>query len=295
MSRRAARACAAFLALAPFGVACRDAITPEPGIGARVTLDRSEARVGDPIGVTVEVETPEGFTLQTPPAPGDGPFASDSVRLVEPISTPSGLRHHLLWVVRPREVGDQTLPWLEIPLVRPDGAVQPLRVGGVPLAVRSVRADLPEREAVFDIRTAPPIEPTPLWVWALCAAALGLGALLVRALRRRARTLQAAGTRIADAGQAALAELAEAERDGDARSFAERVRAALLAFVAGVWSVDTASATPAELPGSVDRELVRILQALELARFAKRPALAKLTPLASQARERVRHVADLRA
>ncbi len=300
MSARRARAgafAAPLVALA-FGLAssgCREAVELASGIGARVTLDRSSASVGEPIGVTVEVETPAGFSLQTPPAPGDGPFASDSVRVVEPIETPSGLRHHLLWVVRAREVGDQTLPWLEIPLVRPDGAVQPLRVGGVPLAVRSVRGELPEREAVFDIRTAPPIEPTPLWVWALCAAGLGLGALGWRALRRRAQALQAASTRVADAGHAALAALGEAEREGDARGFAERVRAALLSFVGGVWSVDTASATPAELPASVDRELVRILQTLERARFAQRPALTQLSPLASEARERVRHVANIRA
>jgi hypothetical protein len=274
---------------------CREAAELASGIGARVTLDRSSASIGEPIGVTVEVETPPGFSLQTPPAPGDGPFASDSVRVVEPIATQSGLRHHLLWVVRARETGDQTLPWLEIPLVRPDGAVQPLRVGGVPLAVRSVRADLPEREAVFDIRGAPPVEPTPLWVWALCALAAGLAVLGWRALRRRARAVQAASTRIADAGHAALAALGEAERQAAARGFAERVRAALLSFIGGVWSVDTASATPAELPPSVDRELVRILSALERTRFARRPSLVPLAPLASEARERIRHVANLRA
>jgi hypothetical protein len=295
LRRRARLAFAAALSAAVLTSSCRDAVTVVPGIGARVTLDRSEARVGDPIGVTVEVETPEGFALQTPPAPGDGPFASDSVRVVEPIATDSGLRHHLLWTVRAREVGDQTLPWLEIPLVRPDGAVQPLRVGGVPLAVRSVRADLPPREVVFDIREAPPLEPTPIWVWALGAAAIGVSVVGARALRRRARRIQATSTKLAETGRAALAELAEAERDADARAFAGRVRAALLNFVGGVWSVDTASATPAELPPAVDRELVRILHALELARFAKRPALAPLTPLASQARERVRHVANLRA
>jgi len=286
----------AVLALAAaLAVACGDAATVESGIGARVTLDRTEARVGDPIGITVEVETPRGFSLQTPPAPGDGPFASDSVRVVAPIATPAGLRHHLLWVVRAREVGEQTLPWLEIPLVRPDGAVRPLRVGGVPLEVRSVRAELPAREAVFDIRTAPPIEPTPLWVWALAAAGVALAILAGRALRRRARSLRAETTKVADAGRAALTELGEADPDADARSFAERVRGALLRFVAGVWSVDTSSTTPAELPAAVDRELVRILQALELARFAPRPALAPLAPLASIARERVRHVANLRA
>lgn len=280
---------------AALAVACGDAAPVEPGIGARVTLDRSEARVGDPIGVTVEIETPPGFALQTAPAPSDGPFASDSVTAIAPIVTPAGLRHHLLWIVRAREVGDLTLPWLEIPLVRPDGAVQPLRVGGVPLAVRSVRADLPAREAVFDIRTAPPVEPTPLWVWALGVAGLALGILAVRAIRRRAQTLRAATTKLEDAGRAAITRLAEAEQDADARAFAERVRDALLVFVAGVWSVDTSSATPAELPTAVDRELVNILSALELARFAPRPARAPLSPLASLARERVRHVANLRA
>jgi hypothetical protein len=214
---------------------------------------------------------------------------------VAPIATKAGLRHHLLWVVRAREVGDQTLPWLEIPLVRPDGAVQPLRVGGVPLAVRSVRADLPERTAVFDIRAAPPIAPTPIWVWTLGAAGIALAVLAGRALRRRAQVLRATTTKLAEAGRAALTQLGEAEQSADARDFAERVRGALLIFVAGVWSVDTASATPDELPAAVDRELVRILQSLELARFAPRPALTPLAPLASEARERVRHVANLRA
>lgn len=288
--RRTGLAFAGLLALA-----CGDALPVEPGIGARVTLDRSETQVGDPIGVTVEVETPEGFTVQIPPAPSGGAFASDSVKLVEPIATPQGLRHHLLWIVRAREVGDQTLPWLDIPLVRPDGAVQALRVGGVPLAVRSVRADLPAREAVFDIRTAPPDTPTPLWVWALAAAGLALAVLAVRVIRQRARAVQVASTKLADAGRTALAGIDEAEGVTDARAFAGRMRGALLGFIAGVWSVDTASATPAELPAPVDRELVGVLGALELARFAPRPVLAPLAPLASKARERVRHVANLRA
>jgi len=284
--RRVVLALAAALA-----VGCGDARPVESGIGARVTLDRSETQVGDPIGVTVEVETPAGFAVQTPPAPSGGAFASDSVKLVEPIATPQGLRHHLLWVVRAREIGDQTLPWLDIPLVRPDGAVQALRVGGVPLAVRSVRADLPAREAVFDIRAAPPDTPTPFWVWALLAAMLALALFAARAIRNRARAIEVANHRLADAGRAALAEIDEAERIGDARALAERVRAALLSFIGG----DTASATPGELPERVDRELVTVLGALELARFARRPALEPLAPLASRAREGVRNVANLRA
>jgi len=76
---------------------------------------------------------------------------------------------------------------------------------------------------------------------------------------------------------------------------AARVRAALFGFVAAAWSVDTTSATPDELELPVDRELVRILGLVERARFAPRPELPPLLPLAGEARERVLHVANLRA
>lgn len=289
MTRGARWALVALLA-----AACGEVENPEPGIGARVTLDRSRARVGDPIGVTVEVETPAGFALQTPSAPADAAFASDSVRLVEPVRTDTGLRHHLLWVVRAREVGDLALPWLEIPLLGSDGALRPLRVGGIPVSVLSVRAELPERAAVFDIRAAPAIAPTPAWVWLAAALAIAAGFLAQRSLRRRARALRQATTRLETSGRKALAELGDPERDADARAFAGAMRLALLEFVAGVWGIDTSSATPAELPAAVDGELVRVLEALELARFAKRPRLEPVAELASVARERVRNVANLR-
>jgi hypothetical protein len=290
MSRAALALCVALAALG-----CREASAPAPTIGARVSLDRVETQVGDPVGVTVEIETPAGFRVQTPPAPSGGPFASDSVKLLDPVETATGQRHHLQWIVRAREVGDHALPWLEVPLVRADGAVVPLRVGGVPLPVRSVRAELPRREAVFDIRNPPPDAPTPAWVWLLAVLALGAAAWLLRVLRRRALAAQTRSSRLAEAGRAALAALDEAAAAPDARSFATRVRAALFAFVAGAWGVDTTSATPDELELPVDRELVRILALVERARFAARPELPPLLPLAGEARERVLHVANLRA
>ncbi|MFI5314836.1 MAG: hypothetical protein ACHQ6T_03990 [Myxococcota bacterium] len=288
--RRRARL-ALLLALA----ACGRAEPPALGLGARVTLDRSEARVGDPIGVTVEVETPAGYSLQAPPAPSSGPFASESVELVAPIPVPGGLRHHLLWTLRAREVGDQSLPWIEIPLVRPDGNVQPLRVGGVPLAVRSVKADLPERAAVFDIRVAPPERPTPLWVWALAALGAGLASAVFRALRRRARASEVRAGRVTTAGRAALVLLDGIESERDPRGAAARVRAALLGFVSGVWNVETSAVTPRELPAEVDGDIVQILGGLDAARFAASPAHAPIAGLAERARERVRYVANLRA
>ena len=282
---------AALLAVA----ACDRGAVPTLGIGARITLDRSETRVGDPVGVTVEVETPAGWSVQAPPAPSAEAFASDSVELVEPIAVPGGLRHHFLWTLRAREVGDQALPWIDIPLVRPDGNVQPLRVGGMPLPVLSVKADLPERAAVFDIRGAPPEKPTPLWVWALAALGAALFTAAFRALRRRARAAGERAGRVLTAGRSALALLDGVESESDARGFATRVRAALLGFVEACWSVKTAAVTPGELPAEVDGDIVRILGVLEGARFAPDPARTALGGLAERARERVRHVANLRA
>jgi hypothetical protein len=268
---------------------------PALGIGARVTLDRSETHVGEPIGVTVEVDTPAGYSVQAPPAPSGGPFASDSVELIAPIPVPGGVRHHLLWTVRARDVGEQALPWLEIPLIRPDGNVQPLRVGGVPLPVLSVKAELPERAAVFDIRMAPPQKPLPWWAWLAGAAGLALLALAARVLRRRARAAEAHAGRIATAGRTALAALEDVEGEADPRSFAQRVRVALLGFVATIWAVDTASVTPRELPAEVDGDIARLLGGLDAVRFARRPERAELAAFAERARERVRHVANLRA
>jgi hypothetical protein len=284
----------AALALALAALACQREVPPL-GLGARVTLDRSETHVGEPIGVTVEVDTPEGYAVQTPPAPSGGPFASDSVELVEPIAVPGGLRHHLLWIVRAREVGDQSLPWIEIPLVRPDGNVQSLRVGGMPLPVLSVRAELPERAAMFDIQAAPPLRPTPLWVWAAALAGAAVAVSGFRALRRRARAADAHAGRIASAGQTALAALEGAESDSDPRSFAQRVRLALLGFVATCWNVNVQVVTPAELPAEVDGEIAQLLGGLDAVRFARRPERAALSNVAERARERVRHVANLRA
>ena len=261
-----------------------------------MTVDRSEAQVGDPIGITVEVETPEGYSIQQPPVPGAAAFASDGVQLVAPIAVPGGLRHHLLWTVRAREVGDQLLPWIDVPVVRPDGAVQPLRIGGVPLAVRSVsRRRARARGGVRHPRRAAAEADT----------ALGMGARRRRARARRAgvcarcaaargapRSARAASRR---AGRDALAQLDGVEADADPKSFAARVRGALLEFVARIWQVETTAATPGELPAEVDGEIVRLLGGLDAARFAPRPALAPLVPLAEHARERVRHVANLGA
>ena len=91
--------------------------TPEfRGIHTRIYVDRTEARVGDLLGVTVEVDTPEGFAVEAPDAPpSDEHFVTDRVERLRPVEIPGGVRHRILWSLRPRTVGDHRLPELSVP------------------------------------------------------------------------------------------------------------------------------------------------------------------------------------
>jgi hypothetical protein len=54
----------AFLLLVAFG--CTESTPDLRGIQTRIYVDRTEARVGDLLGVTVEIDTPEGFAVEAP-------------------------------------------------------------------------------------------------------------------------------------------------------------------------------------------------------------------------------------
>jgi hypothetical protein len=238
------------------------------GIQTRLFVDRTEARVGDAVGVTIEIETPEGFRLEkpAPPAPNER-FLTESLEPLEPLEVPGGTQHRLLWTLRARSVGEHRLPNVDVPLVFPDGRTEPLPVGGVPLPVRSVRDELPERDAYFDIR--PPPDPTSGPIWALIAAGVGgLGALLVLtfAVARRRGAVEPPPSEemlAREAIEAIEAALAESEP----RALASSVGLALYAFAGGCFEIETASAVPEDLETRVDARLVELLRELDRARF----------------------------
>ncbi len=285
-------AIAAWFALSVAIAACTPEAPPDRGIRSRVSVDRTQTRVGDAVGVTIEVETPERFSLEVPVAPGDDAFFTDSIEQMEPIEIPGGLRHHLLWTVRAREVGEASLPTLDLGLVRPDGEIQRMRVGGVPLAVRSVRDTLPDREVFFDIRSAPPPDLFPAWVWAAAAGACVTLAMVVLALwirfaHRESETPPGAR----ELAAAACQSIEDALEETDTRHMAARIEEAILVFVGEHWSVAVESCTPSDLPENIDRDLVRMLHSLESARFQASPTREPLLETARDARERIRHVA----
>jgi hypothetical protein len=264
------RACFALLASA-LACAPEPAAVSEHGLEARIALDRSEARVGDRLGVTIEIEVPAGFEVQAPFMPASAAFVTDGI---ESASGPEGTRRRvLLWTVRPREVGDQRLPELSIPFTTGAGEVQQLVLAGLPLRVISVRGDLPQREASFDIRPAPalPSAGPDAWPW---LAALALGAALAWAATLRARRRGADPRELARRSLEALAS-ARAEPPREA---ATRAALALRTFAAGRWQLDLAARTPGELDEPIAAALRAALASLERARFARAPLASEVTP-----------------
>ena len=281
MTGRATRS----LLLAALLAACGSEPPLMQGIQTRVFVDRSDARVGDPIGVTIEITTPPGYTIEAPDAPefADG-FSTQALETLATSAAAGGLRHRVLWTLRARDLGDHVLPELSIPLIEPDGSRHALRAGGLPLPVRSVRGELPERDVFFDIREPPPLEPSraPLLVGAaLLAVALLLGSLVVR--HRRDLAAHAGPDPLALARRT-LAQLELAAAQPDPRGFATHAQQAIWGFVEGRWRVPSAAATPDELPEGVDRGLGEVLATLEHTRFAPRPERAPVQAASKRAR-----------
>jgi hypothetical protein len=249
-------------------LACAGEERSIPGIQTRVFVDRTEARVGDAVGITIEIETPPGFRLDRPaPPPPDERFLTESLEPLDALEVPGGRRHRLVWTVRARSVGEHRLPHVDVPLVFPDGRTEPLLVGGVPLPVRSVRAELPEQETYFDIRPAPEQESGTTWIL-IAAGVGGLGALLglVLLLARRGGEVEAGPSGEALAREA-IEAIEAALAEPDPRALAARVGRALYAYVGGRFEIETQSSVPEDLEVEVDAPLVDLLRALDRARF----------------------------
>ena len=284
---RAALACAALL----LGIAgCAEQRSEPAGIQTRLFVDRAESTVGDRVGVTVEIETPPGFAVESPGPAANAGFSTESVELLDPLEHEGTVHHRLLWTLRARDVGEQALPQLQIPLVHPDGRIQPLPVGGVPLTVASVRSVLPERELFFDIRDPPPAEPSraPL---SLASGVTAVLALLGALVWRHRRDAAQGGPDPLVAARQALAALDAARAADDPRERAAQEQAAVWSFVEACFDVPAATTTPGELPERVDEELAAVLTLFERERYAQLSASASVEVAGTRARAALRAIA----
>jgi len=242
---------------------------PRAGLEARIALDRSEARVGDRLGVTVEIDVPPGFEVQAPFLPSSATFVTEAI---DSPSSPVEQRRVLLWTVRPRQVGDLRLPELSVPFTTPGGELQQLVLAGLPLRVRSVRPELPARDATFDIRSAPPLAPDTgmrRWPWLLGLALAAAASVAIR--RWRAGAVDA--RQLARGSLAALA----AARGTQPREAAQLGALALRSFAARRWRLELDARHAGELGEPIDASLCAALVALERARFAREPLASEVT------------------
>ena len=259
---------AVLLVCALLASACAPEADPVRGLQVRVRLDRAQARVGDPIGVTIEIDTPAGFSVARPDPPGAGVFLTESLEQGEPLELAGGLRHRVLWTLRAKQVGEQGLPTLRVPLVHPEGRIEPLPVAGVPFSVLSVRAELPEQQVFFDLRDPPPARgPRAPWIAGGVIAAIASSLIAAVWWRRRHGVLgEPADPRVLAA--AAFEALVEARTIADPRLRAGGFAQALRDYVQVRWSLDAAGVTPGELCEPVAPALIDVLRRLDAERFA---------------------------
>lgn len=173
---------------------------------------------------------------------------------------------------------------LLVPLVHPEGRIEPLPVGGVPFEVVSVSAELPEREVYFDLRDPPPPEaPRAAWYFGGATAVI-LGLLLGAVWWRRRHGVLGAPPDPRVLAREALEALKAADEIADLRPRADRFSETLRTYVALRWSVPGEGTTPLELEPPVADDLVDLLRRLDRERFAAAPRVREIERSGAEAR-----------
>jgi hypothetical protein len=168
------------------------------GVAVRLTVVPDRATVGDPIGVTIEVDAPAGVELEpVPVGPEAGPFHVTSGRWSEPVAAEAGL---LRWTwsgtVAAFEPGALELPAIPLRLRAADGTAVDAATEPREIHIESV-LDAADAAEIADLKppASLPRDVRPLVI----ALAVVLGLLAVSAVlwwlhRRYAARLAAAAT-----------------------------------------------------------------------------------------------------
>jgi hypothetical protein len=250
-------------------------------VKAGVTMAPDSVKVGDPFHVVVGIHAPKGATIEFPRAlDSTGAIQSLDPVAIRTSADTTAVEQYADYRVAAWDV-DTQLVKMEDVLVRLDGAVRRIPIGGSKVNVISVLpADSSQRvpkppRPLFEVKLF------PWWIWAAIAAAvLGLLLLLWWWWRRRRRPV---AIEAIDPYERAVAEFERIDALGLVDA-GERGRYVALSvevlrdYLAARYAQATLSLTTTELARSLrelpfvptDR-LVRLLTEADLIKFARRP------------------------
>jgi len=271
-------------------LACADfrerAQAPLEPFEVRSAVDRVEAYVGDSIGVSIELDLPDGYVASLPRPDASAEFETEALEPVTPFRVEGGVRYAFKWRLRARSPGVQAIPSLRVPVRleapaptggssasplspaagsdgRAGDAYADLRTASLPLNVRSVRAELAARDVLFDIRAAP--RGSNEVTYAMLAGILvAFGWAGWAMLRSRPSVNSAQLERLREE---ILARLESAPDDITSERLRD-LRGMLRRFVQLRFGLQGASWTPAELSLGVDARTRALIAELEQVCFA---------------------------
>ncbi len=293
-TRVLAAAFTALLAAAP--TAAQDV---EPTVSTAVSA--AAAAVGDPISVVVTVRHAPDAEVRWPDPVDTAPFELLGPPVSESTPADGGVESRLELRVAAFELGELSLPALDLEVVDADGEATALATEAVPVAIESVGRD--EGGDIRDIKgpLAIPFEAVTLlpWIAALLALAAA-GAWLYRRYRRRTRPeapVPARPPRPAHVVAREALDALEAARlleRGEIKTWHIRLSDILRVYIEGRFGVDAMEMTTGEVLDGLRRtdadtgavaDVRRLLDRCDLVKFAKlRPAMPECRELAPLAR-----------
>ena len=313
-TRAPAAAFTAFLAAATAARAIEpaaEAIAPavqavEPRAGAveptaETTVSAATAAVGDPVTVVVTVRHAPDATVRWPDPIDAGPFEVLDPPIPQSTAVDGGTESRLELRIAAFELGELSLPSLDLEVVDAAGGVTTLATGTVTVALESVGRD--EGGDIRDIKgpLAIPFEAATLLPWIAALAALAAAAAWIyRRYRRRTRPEAPRPARpprpahiVALEALDALEAAGMPER-GEIKTYHVRLSDILRVYLEGRFGVDAMEMTTGEVLDGLrgtdtDRAVVadvrHLLDRCDLVKFAKlRPAIPECRGLAPLAR-----------
>lgn len=255
-------------------------------VTAQISPDPSQ--VGDLIKLELTAAYPAGFTVNLPLGLQFEPLHLVSVDENEPESTGQGFRKIFTITLQHFAVGDAKVPGFPLTYLGPDGAVQTVQVPPTPFTVSSLLANEPDPKRQGEdppVSLEYPNRRAEIIIYsALAALLVGLvGGLLWARWRRRPKPIvlpPPVPAHVVAFQQLDELQRAELVEKGAYQDYYLQLTEIAKGYLEGRFGIDALDRTTDELRVALERaaaqiaplkpvELVRILQAFDLVKFAR--------------------------